>query len=100
MSWSIYPEIRSAPAAEAKVALDKQNIPQVIKDYLHAGVDAIVEGQGEDALVTVTGFGHVASGVGTDTETKVTADVRHAGIRAAAVQGEEASREPPVVTKR
>lgn len=77
MSWSIYPDIRAVPASEARAALEKQNIPQPIKDYLNAGIDGLVEYyKDEDVLVSVTGAGHLCEGAGSSPDTSATCDVR------------------------
>ncbi len=63
MSWSVAPEVKSKPVAEAKEMLGNQPyIPQTIRDYMLAGIDGLVSVHGDDVLVSVTGHGHLCTG--------------------------------------
>lgn len=66
MSWSVS---LNAPAADAKKAIKDGTLPDGIKDYIIAGIDALVQSHGEDVVVAVSGSGHLHSGEDGDLDT-------------------------------
>jgi hypothetical protein len=61
MSWSVHVYNEPAASAKEKVA-DTYGAPNGIIDYIHAGIDALVQANGEDVLVNVNGSGHLFTG--------------------------------------
>ena len=77
MSWSIDPEIKAMPIAEAVEAVEKKNMPEPIKQYIIDGIDALCIKHGSETKVTVVGWGHLCDGKDYDV-TSATIDVRKA----------------------
>lgn len=61
MSWSInVPHGSTVQAARDAVNADP-HAPQAMKQYVMAGIQALAQRHGEDALVDVTAHGHVVT---------------------------------------
>lgn len=68
----------SSDAATIKTAIAQDvGVPQCLKDYVGAGVDALVKRYGDDLLISVTVYGHLHnSDPGNIEETSATISVK------------------------
>lgn len=57
MSWSV--SITNQTPAKAIELLNGQTMPDSIKAYFKAGIDALETRHGEDVLIDATGYGHL-----------------------------------------
>lgn len=60
MSWSINAE--GTKVEVMKATDDTYGVPKGIKEYVGAGIDALVKRYGEDVKISINGSGHLFTG--------------------------------------
>lgn len=63
MSWSFHqPQLQRATPAEAKAIVAEAHLPEPIRAYVTAGIEALEAKHGPNVCVSVSGQGHLCDG--------------------------------------